>query len=139
MKFKRKGKVDEKEFFSINGNDYVSFPRHFLHHVSLRSARQGLRSSDGVRRDGGSHCPGGAVPRSEVLPREDRESQGASNEGCRDLLGLPHRRGYGPLSRSPQAGQRGRRMPTAAATTATATTKTCTAATTTAAAATRTT
>jgi len=74
MKFKRKGKVDEEEFLFINGNDYVSFPGHFLHHVSLRSARQGLRSSECVRRDGGSHCPGGAVLRGEVLPGEDRES-----------------------------------------------------------------
>ena len=31
MKFKRKEKVNEKEFFSTNGNDYVSFPGRFLH------------------------------------------------------------------------------------------------------------
>src|SRR4030042_5699917 len=112
MKFKRKEKINEEEFFSTNGNVYVSFPGHFLHHVSLRSARQGRRSSACVRRDGGNHCPGGAVPRGEVLPGEDRESQGASEERRRDLLGLPHGRGYGPLRRSPPAGQRGRRIPT---------------------------
>src|SRR4030042_3402561 len=132
MKFKRKEKINEEGFVSIKGNAYVSFPGYFLHHVSLRSARQGRRSSGCVRRDGGSHCPGGAVPRGEILPGEDRESQGTCKKGRRDLLGLPHRRGYGTLCGSPPPSQRGRRMPTtttasrseasAATTTATSTT-----------------
>ena len=45
MKFKGKGEINEEEFFSTNVNDYVSFPWHFLHYVSLRSARPSLRIS----------------------------------------------------------------------------------------------
>jgi hypothetical protein len=45
MKFKRKEKINEEEFLSINGNDYVSFPGDFLHHAALWIILQGYNAS----------------------------------------------------------------------------------------------
>ena len=104
----------KKSFYLLIVSIGFTFPGHLLHDVSLRSARQGRRSSGPVRSDGGSQVA--QAERSQgakYCPEKIAKARGVSKEGCRDLLGLPHGGGYGTLSGSSPGGQGGRRMPTA--------------------------